>query len=250
MAKSTVRQEVNRAKRVVESLMEVEEIERSGGSVKQTYVPPPMLVPGQQIYTNLRPRLMVVLRLNRDDKPVKPNISPKKRLPRTAPKPNDSPKKSFPSAAPPSLLSTRMKTTLSRLRHELDEDPTYPPTLATLARRFALPINHPDATARELASFASCETSETLASYAAWCETTGAGISRRNSAAQISKCLSIIICLWREEVREAGEAGAGELEETFLEVVMRRLGDLEDVEEEGRERERRYEEWAMDVECE
>jgi hypothetical protein len=239
MANSTVHQEINRAKRIVSSLMQVEEIERSGGSVEQTYIPPPLLAPGQKIYTILpRPSLMVVLKLNRGA--VKSNTSPNKRVRRAAPKPNNS----------PSLLSTRMKTTLSRLRYELDEDSTYPPTLAALARRFQLPIEHPDATERERAAFASCETSETLASYAAWCETTGAEISRQNSAARISKCLSHIIRLWREEVREAEDAGLEELEETFLEVVMRRLEDIEGVEGEWRDGERLYDDWARDVECE
>jgi hypothetical protein len=238
MANSTVHQEINRAKRIVSSLTAVEEIERSGGSVEQTYIPPPVLAPGQKIYTILpRSSLMVVLKLDRNV--VKPSTSPQKKRPRTAPKSNNS----------PSLLSTRMKTTLSRLRYELDEDPTYPPTLAILARRFQLPIEHPDATERERAAFASCETSETLAAYAAWCDTTGAEISRRNGSARIGKCLSHVIRSWREEVREAEEAGAAVLEETFLQVVMRRLEDLKGVEREVREGERRYEEWARDVEC-
>jgi hypothetical protein len=249
MANSTVHQEINRAKRIVSSLMQVEDIERTGGSVEQTYIPPPLLAPGQKIYTTLRrPSLMVVLKLNRGT--VKTNISPNKRIRRAAPKSSNSPKKKSSSAAPqPSLLSTRMKTTLSRLRYELDEDPTYPPTLAILARRFQPPIEHPDATERERAAFASCETSETLAAYAAWCETTGAEISRRNSSARIGKCLSHVIRWWREEVREAEEAGAAVLGETFLQVVMRRLEDLKGVEREVREGERRYEEWARDVEC-
>jgi hypothetical protein len=238
MANSTVHQEINRAKRIVSSLTAVEEIERSGGSVEQTYIPPPVLAPGQKIYTILpRSSLMVVLKLDRNV--VKPSTSPQKKRPRTAPKSNNS----------PSLLSTRMKTTLSRLRYELDEDPTYPPTHAILARRFQLPIEHPDATERERAAFASCETSETLAAYAAWCDTTGAEISRRNGSARIGKCLSHVIRSWREEVREAEEAGAAVLEETFLQVVMRRLEDLKGVEREVREGERRYEEWARDVEC-
>jgi hypothetical protein len=239
MAKSTMRQEINRAKRVVESLLDVEKIERSGQIVEQQYVPPPLLQPGQKIYTNLRPRLIVVLKLNRKQ-------SPKKRLGR----PKKSLETSSPSTASRSLLSTRIKTTLSRLRNELDEDPTFPSNLAILARRFALPIDHPDATAAELASFASCETSETLAGYAAWCDNKGAEISRQNSAARISKCLSQIICLWRDEVREAEEAGAGELPETFLEVVMRRLEDIESVEGEVELKEMLYDEWAMKVECE
>jgi hypothetical protein len=250
MANSTVHQEIKRAKRIVSSLMQVEEIERSGGSVEQTYIPPPLLAPGQEIYTILpRPSLMVVLKLNRGA--VKSNTSPNKRIRRAAPKPNNSPrKKSWSATPPPSLLSTRMKTTLSRLRYELDEDSTYPPTLAALARVFQLPIEHPDATERERAAFASCETSETLASYAAWCETTGAEISRQNSATRISKCLSHIIRLWREEVREAEDAGLEELEKTFLEVVMRRLEDIEGVEGEWRDGERLYDDWARDVECE
>jgi hypothetical protein len=56
--------------------------------------------------------------------------------------------------------------------------------------------------------------------------------------------------LWRDEVREAEEAGAGELPETFLEVVMRRLEDIEGVEGEVELKEMLYDEWAMKVECE
>lgn len=45
------------------------------------------------------------------------------------------------------------------------------------------------------------------------------------------------------------EAGVGELEETFLQAVMRRLEDLDGVEREVEEEAREYDFWARDVEC-
>ena len=48
---------------------------------------------------------------------------------------------------------------------------------------------------------------------------------------------------------EAEEAGVKELEETFLQVVMRRLEDLDGVEREMEEEAREYDFWARNVEC-
>lgn len=66
---------------------------------------------------------------------------------------------------------------------------------------------------------------------------------------RVSAALVQIIRKWREEVVRAEEAGAGELEETFLQALMRRLEDLDGVEGEVEE-ERRYEGWAREVGCE
>jgi hypothetical protein len=66
---------------------------------------------------------------------------------------------------------------------------------------------------------------------------------------RVSKCLVQIIRKWRDDVMEAEEAGVGELEETFLQAVMRRLEDLDGVEREMEDEAREYDFWARDVEC-
>jgi hypothetical protein len=48
---------------------------------------------------------------------------------------------------------------------------------------------------------------------------------------------------------EAEEAGVGELEETFLQAVMRRLEDLEGVEREVEEEMAEEERWAREIGC-
>lgn len=227
MAKSVAHMEINRANRIVVRLREIEQIERNGESIPQTYKPAPTLLPGQQIYVSAAPpsrrSLIVVLKINR---------KAKNRIPTTT-----------------SLLSVRMKTTLSRLRHESEEYPRYPPPLANLTARFEPPIECADQTDRERQCFATCESDDTLTGYQTWCETLGAEITRQNPAKRISSCLVQIIRRWREDVLEAEEAGADELEETFLQAVMRGLGDLEEVEREVAEEELRYDVWARDVEC-
>jgi hypothetical protein len=66
---------------------------------------------------------------------------------------------------------------------------------------------------------------------------------------RVSAALVQIIRKWREEVTEAEEMGVGELEETFLQVLMRRLEDLEGVESEVEEERVQYEGWAREVGC-
>jgi hypothetical protein len=147
------------------------------------------------------------------------------------------------------LLSTRIKTLLSRLRHSLEANPHNPPPLASLTTRFEPAIEHLDETPLERQRFATCETAATLAGYAAWRETKGAEITRGNSAERVSKCLVQTIRKWRDEVMEAEEAGVGELEETFLQAVMRRLEDLEGVEREVEEEMAEEERWAREIGC-
>jgi hypothetical protein len=236
MASSTLQQEISRAKRIVTRLEEIEQIEQSGGSIPQTYTPAPLLLPGQRVYSNSpaplkRSSLIVVLKINWA------NYSAKMSAPGTT-----------------TLLSTRMKPLLSRLRHDLEQQPHHLPPLASLTARFEPAIAHLDETPLERQRFATCETASTLTSYAAWSETKGAEIIRQNSAERVSKCLVQIIRKWRDEIMEAEEARVGELEETFLQAVMRRLGDLEGVEREVEEEEREEEEreegrWAREIGC-
>jgi len=203
MASSTVRQEITRARRIVARLEEIEQVEQAGGTIPQTYQPAPLLLPGQQAYSDIsaplrRPSLIVVLKVNWAKYPASMRVS------NTTPAPT----------AP--LLSVRMKTTLSRLRHELEQYPRYPLTLASLASRFEPAIECLDETGLDRQRFATCETAATLAGYQAWCEAKGAEVTRQNSAMRVSKCLVQIIRKWQDEVMEAEEAGARELEETFL----------------------------------
>jgi len=247
MASSTMHQEVNRAKRIVARIEEIEQMETNGESIPQTYDPAPLLLPGQQVHSNTptpprRPSLIVVLKVKAN---LPNNTSKRKRNPRPMPM---SPTRA-PTTKTTSLLSVRMKTLLTRLRQDLESNPRHPPPLASLTSRFEPAITHLDETALERQNFATCETAATLAGYAAWCEAKGADITRENSAARVSACLVQIIRKWREEVTEAEEAGKGELGETFLQAVMRRLEDLEGVEREVEEEEREYEGWAREVGC-
>ena len=242
MASSTVHQEINRAKRIVARLLEVEQVESSGGTIPQTYTPAPLLLPGQQVYSNFptplrRPSsLIVILKINWA------NYSANKRTQPTTP--------STPAArTTTTLLSVRMKTTLSRLRNYISQYPRYPPTLASLTNHFEPAIEFLDETELDRQRFATCETNDTLAGYQAWCEAEGADITRQNSAMRVSKCLVQIIRKFQDEVMEAEEAGAEQLEETFLQAVMRRLEDLDGVEREVEEEEREYDGWAREVGC-
>jgi hypothetical protein len=247
MAPSTVTQELQRAKRIVARLREIERIESNGGSIPQTYTPPPLIEPGQTVdnYVGpaLRPRRVVVLpvsfstgaALGANDS-TKPSSSPG-----TTP---TSP------LTPTSLLSTRMRSTLSRLRHHLTAHPHQPLSFPRLASRFEPPIECLDMTDLERHALATCETKSTLAAFRAWSETVGAEILEENEPARVSSCLAHVIHFWRDEVLDAEEEGVEELGDTFLEVVMRRLGDLGDVEAEVEGREREEEEWAREVEME
>ena len=236
MADTTVRQEISRARRIIARLQEIEQVESSVGSIPQTYQPAPLLLPGQQVYPNIsaplrRPSLVVVLKVDLASMRI-PSTTPPTRAPTTP------------------LLSVRMKTTLSRLRHEFEKYPRYPPTLASLTSRFEPAIECLDETELDRQRFATCETADTLTGYQAWCENKGADITRQNSAMRVSKCLVQIIRKWRDNVMEAEEAGVGELEETFLQAVMRRLEDLDEVEREMEQDAREYDFWARDIECE
>jgi hypothetical protein len=184
----------------------------------------------------IRPSLVVVLKINRAKYPASTRTIPST----TAPSPR---------APTKTLLSVRTKTTLSRLRHHLETHPRHPPPLASLASRFEPAIECLDESELERQRFATCETEATLAGYRAWCEARGGDITGGNSAARVSRCLVRIICRWRGEVVEAEEDGVGELRETFLQAVMRRLEDLDGVEREVEEEAREYDRWARDVEC-
>lgn len=238
MASSTVHQEINRAKRIVARLQEVEQIERSGGSIPQTYQPPHLLLPGQQVYSNIptplrRASLIVVLKVNLANMRTQSTATP-----------------STPAApTTTALLSVRMKATLSRLRNDLSQYPRYPPTLASLTSHFEFAIEFLDETELDRQRFATCETATTLAGYQAWCEAKGADITRQNSAMRVSKCLVQIIRKFQDDVMEAEEAGAEQFEETFLQAVMRRLEDLDGVEREVEEEDRVYDGWAREVGC-
>lgn len=238
MASSTLQQEISRAKRIVARLEEIEQIERIGGSIPQTYTPAPLLLPGQQIYSNnpaplRRSSLVVVLKVNMAKMQLQNTPPSARRAPTTG----------------TTLLSTRIKTLLSRLRHTLEANPHNPPNLSSLTTRFEPAIEHLDETPLERQRFATCETPATLAGYATWCETKGAEITRQNSAKRVSKCLVQIIRKWRDDVMEAEEAGKAELEETFLQAVMRRLEDLEGVEREVEEEMAEEERWAREIGC-
>ncbi|KAM0710115.1 hypothetical protein Q7P35_002477 [Cladosporium inversicolor] len=235
MASSTVHQGINRAKRIVARLQEVEQVERNGGTIPQTYTPPPLLLPGQQVYSNIstplrRPSLIVVLKVNLA------NMRTQSTTPST------------PAPTTTTLLSIRMKTTLSHLRNDLSQTPRYPPTLASLTINFEPATEFLDETELDRQRFATCETAATLAGYQAWCETEGADITRQNSAMRVSKCLVQIIRKFQDDMMEAEKAGVEQLEETFLQAVMRRLGGLDRVEREvGGERE--YDGWAREIGC-
>lgn len=236
MASSTVHQEINRAKRIVARLREVERVETNGGSIPQTYTPPSLLLPGQQIYSNVpapprRPSLIVILKINWA------NYSANMRTQSTA-------TPSTPAPTTTTLLSVRMKTTLSRLRNDLSQYPRYPPTLTSLTSHFEPAVEFLDETELDRQRFATCETDVTLAGYQAWCEAKGTDITRENSAMRVSKCLVQIIRRFQDEVMEVEQ-----LEETFFQAVMRRLEDLDGVEREVEEEEREYDGWAREVGC-
>lgn len=237
MASSTLQQEISRAKRIVARLEEIEQIERIGGAIPQTYTPAPLLLPGQQVFSNApapprRSSLIVVLKVNMAKMQLQ-STAPSTRAPTTG----------------TTLLSTRIKTLLSRLRHSLEANPHNPPPLSALTTRFEPAIEHLDETPLERQRFATCETAATLAGYATWCETKGAEITRHSPAERVSKCLVQVIRKWRDEVMEAEEAGVEQLEETFLQAVMRKLEDLEGVEREIEEDIAEEERWAREIGC-
>ena len=245
MAISTVRQEISRAKRIVSRLREIEQVEREGESILQTYYPAPLLLPGQQVYSHFpaaplrrsSSSLMVILNISTGGNAADGASA---RHPGTS---------SSNRSLATNLLSVRMKTTLSRLRHDLEQYSHYPTTLASLAGRFEPPIDCIDETELDRQRFATCEKNETLAAYQVWCEEKGADITRQNGAMRVSRCLTNIIRKWRDEVMEAEEAGEVRLEETFLQAVMRRLENLDEIEREVEAEEMEYEVWAKDVEC-
>jgi hypothetical protein len=115
MASSTVHQEVTRAKRIVERLREIEQAERHGEVIPQTYTPAPLLLPGQQVHTIASPpprrtSLVVVFNISPDSMA---KVATSARYPGT---PTTS---STPRVTATTLVSIRMKTTLSRLRQYL-----------------------------------------------------------------------------------------------------------------------------------
>lgn len=252
MAPSTTRQEIARAKRIVARINEIELIESKGGSVRRTYFPPDLLLPGQQIYkyvpTSIGPSLVVVLKTQSKSK-TQTEQSSKANDPirlNSVQSPTNSPEITTPTQTP--LLSVRMRSTIFKIQNNIDRYPDLLHHLGTFASRFEPPIKYPHATERERQAVATCETQKTLADYANWCKTKAAEIFERNSTARVENCLSHIIRKWYDEVLEAEDAGVEELGETFLQVLMRRLEDLEDVEKEVEDEAAMDDAWARYVE--
>lgn len=240
MAVGTLRAEICRAKRIVNRFREIEEIERTGGTVPQTHVLAPLLQPGQQIYKAVSsPSLNVIFKIKQTDDGTKNGV--REQPARFSSSPST-------TSTCSTLLSVRMKSTLYRLQAALDAYPKdLPHILATLAFRFEAPIELLDETEHDRLTSTSCETDDTLAVYRLWYTHVGEAILEEHGCARVASCLSHIIRSWRDEVLEAEKAGAEELEETFLEVVMRRLEDVDEVEDEVEEAERRCDEAAWEL---
>lgn len=256
MAPSTTRNEIARAKRIVARIKEIELLESEGQTIQQTYFPPHLLAPGQPIYSNIRastrPSLVVALRLRPNPETEQRNkIQTKTNDPASS---NRLPSTSNSSTTPPPpptptiLLSYRMKTVIARLQYDFIKYPDLLPPLSTLATRFQLPIEYPHATKQEREAVASCETEETLAEYAAWCDTEGAEIVSHNDVVRVTSCLSHIVRRWYDDVLQAEVEGIEELWETFLQVLMRRLEDLGEVEREIEDEEMVYDGLAREAE--
>lgn len=252
MAPSTTRQEIARAKRIVARIKEIELIESKGGVVRRTYTPPDLLLPGQQIYKyvpkSIGPSLVVVLKsksMTQTEQSSKANDPSRLNSPRSA---TESPEPTASTQKP--LLSFRMRSTIFKIQNNLDRYPDLLHHLATFASRFERPIKYPHATERERQAVATCETGQTLAEYAEWVKTNGAEILRSNDTARVVSCLSHVIRKWYDDILEAEDAGVEELGETFLQVLMRRLEDLEDVEKEARDEEMMDDAWARYIESE
>jgi hypothetical protein len=159
-------QEINRAKRIVARIEEIEQMEVDGAPVPQTYQPAPLLLPDQQVYSNTptpprRPSLIVVLKVKVN------NLTNTSKRKRNDPRTMASTRAPAPPTKTTSLLSIRMKTLLTRLRQDLESNPRHPPPLASLTSRFEPAITHLDETALERRNFATCESAATLAGYAA-----------------------------------------------------------------------------------
>lgn len=252
MAPSTTRQEIARAKRIVARIKEIELIESKGGVVRRTYTPPDLLLPGQQIYkyvpTSIGPSLVVVLKsksMTQTEQSRKTNDPSRLNSPRSA---TESPETTASTQKP--LLSFRMRSTIFEIQNNLDRYPDLLHHLATFASRFEPPIRYPHATESERQAVATCETEQTLSSYTVWIKTKGAEIVKTNGTARVVACLSHIIRKWYDDVLEAEDAGVEELGETFLQVLMRRLQDLEDVEKEAEDEEMMNDAWARYLESE
>lgn len=239
MAVGTLRAEICRAKRIVNRFREIEEIERTGGTVPQTHVLAPLLQPGQQIYKAVSsPSLNVIFKIKQTDDGTKNGV--REQSTRFSSSPST-------TSTCSTLLSVRMKSTLYRLQAALDVYPRdLPHVLATLASRFEAPIELLDETEHERLTSTSCETDDTLAVYRLWYTHIGEAILEEHGCACVASCLSHIRS-WRDDVLEAEEAGDEKLEETFLEVVMRRLEDVDEVEDEVEGAERRCDEAAWEL---
>lgn len=256
MAASTMKNDIMRAKRIVQRLKDVEALEKNGQRIPQSYVLAPLLRPGQQISRPMpppTPSLNDVLNISQDGQangetneqtngaPKRESITPANSTASGSPRTPNTP-------SPTTLLSARMKTTLARLHADLHAYPDQLPPLATLATRFKAPIECLGATKSERRAFASCETEDTIAAYISWCAKVGDDIVDEHGSRRVASCLSHIIRLWRDEVLEAEEAGDEELAETFLEVVMRRLEDPDEVGREVDEAEKACKEAAFELE--
>ena len=254
MGAHTLRDEVQKARRITRRFDEIAEIEANGETIPQTFLPSPPLQDGQQIYVFV---------------PENPTVVPRRRASAKASDFKSTPKNTkgkFPDAATPAttlkrtaatplptrkpLLSPHMKQTLSFLRNQLLARPERLPPLDTLATRFDHPIFCADQTVREREKFESCETRQLIEEWYTWCDSTGDAIVELHGKTRIATCLAHCIRLWREQVWHEEQAGAEFPAESFLTYAMGRLEDLEGIDEEVEAELRSYDEAAAEGQME
>ena len=263
MAACTFREELKRAKRIVKRMDEIAEIEAKGETIPQTYIPSPLLQPGQQIYAFV-PETSTVLPRNRPSrakanvkaKPMTIGKSPAATTPATTLKATTFKATTLkkpstldtPTRKP--ILSPHMKQTLSFLRYQLLDNPSDLPSLDTLATRFDHPLFCADQTLQERAKFESCETGLTIENWLDWCDETGDAIVELHGKVRVATSLALCIHLWQEQVYYEEQAGADFPSESFLTYTAGRLEDLEGIDEEVEDGLRRYDEDAAEAQME
>lgn len=236
MGPSVATEEYKKADRAVKAFRKIEELERKGLPVPITYIPPHTLQPGQKIYT--LPASVALIRYTNSS--GRGQNTAAKTLSSTSP---SKPKK-------PSLISPRLKRTLYLTHDKLQLKPASLPALTTLANTLDPPIPIQDMSESETLSFATCETPSTLETYRTWCAEHEIALLQRYGAVRVAGCLCWIIRAWLDGVVELEERREVGLEETFLQAIVRGLGDLEGVEREKEEEVRALEVAAEELEAE
>lgn len=226
--------EVQKARRMVTRFREIEDLERRGETIPQTYTPPPSLRPGQQIF--VLPSSQPTVAATNNTSTSQPTVAPNDDTITSTTSALNAFSLATPTMAPPTttkkknrLASIRVHTTLNRLRDDLTRRPQAhtPPSLSRLAFSLDLPLECLDDTAEDIARQATCETEETLAAFEAWCKAHEARVVKRLGARRVAAELAGLVSEWLDGILELEGRGVEVLGETFLQAVQRRFEGME-----------------------